>query len=374
MKVSIHARLRGAGRPKIRQMQFFCKEVSIHARLRGAGRPVAPSVFTVFHVVSIHARLRGAGRPLEAAGVEHLDTFQSTPGSEEPGDPTSAVSRSGLKGFNPRPAPRSRATHREGYGESRDAVSIHARLRGAGRPRCEIVCASVATFQSTPGSEEPGDLLRLQLTCWYQRFNPRPAPRSRATEEGRKAVSGVRVSIHARLRGAGRPHPQVKALRIPGSFNPRPAPRSRATVSGTDLGTQVPVSIHARLRGAGRLLAASDWLSCQTVSIHARLRGAGRPPRRQTWTTTTCFNPRPAPRSRATTLSHPRFRSSNVSIHARLRGAGRLFSFFNCRKYWLFQSTPGSEEPGDTPCPEAIRWHRCFNPRPAPRSRATPYS
>ena len=60
--------------------------------------------------------------------------FQSTPGSEEPGDMQSAIALIPRRTcFNPRPAPRSRAT--------------------SGLPRFLIP----ALFQSTPGSEEPGD-------------------------------------------------------------------------------------------------------------------------------------------------------------------------------------------------------------------------
>ena len=108
-----------------------------------------------------------------------VQTFQSTPGSEEPGDVARTVS------------------------SARIVVSIHARLRGAGRrgvaecihgddcfnprpaPRSRATSRRIAKmrptkFQSTPGSEEPGDVAPLR--AWI----------------------GFPVSIHARLRGAGR--------------------------------------------------------------------------------------------------------------------------------------------------------------------------
>ena len=67
-------------------------------------------------------------------GMDGTDLFQSTPGSEEPGDTI---------------------------------------LRWAeGLP---------LKFQSTPGSEEPGDLRANLLLSTQTSFNPRPAPRSRAT-------------------------------------------------------------------------------------------------------------------------------------------------------------------------------------------------
>ena len=60
--------------------------------------------------------------------------FQSTPGSEEPGDITTDDLPTGGTRFNPRPAPRSRAT----WGN--------------------VLFVALLRFQSTPGSEEPGDV------------------------------------------------------------------------------------------------------------------------------------------------------------------------------------------------------------------------
>ena len=251
--------------------------------------------------VSIHARLRGAGRRRRRLWRRLLKEFQSTPGSEEPGDsrrvtfaplgwgfnprpaPRSRATSRGPQGrwrsgrFNPRPAPRSRATRRRREHRIADGVSIHARLRGAGRRSSFFVPPDLSLFQSTPGSEEPGDPVEP------------------------KAKGEGAVSIHARLRGAGRP---ILALNW-----------ARAET----------VSIHARLRGAGRLGEPEALTEPTAVSIHARLRGAGRRVEPCDTLLDRRFNPRPAPRSRAT-------RARRGAI-----GPNR------------FQSTPGSEEPGDPP-------------------------
>ena len=189
-----------------------------------------------------------------------MATFQSTPGSEEPGDRVPP-------GFGNRPT-----------------VSIHARLRGAGRRWDHAGPCAVHRFQSTPGSEEPGDVSDGPRPRLPGCFNPRPAPRSRATST---------VAVRNGKRGC---------------FNPRPAPRSRATGEFPCVDVVSVVSIHARLRGAGRL-AYRTRLRCTSrfnprpaprsrateQFLHRRSHGDG-------------FNPRPAPRSRAT---RPRRRRSN---------------------------------------------------------------
>ena len=179
--------------------------------------------------------------------------FQSTPGSEEPGDCSGPASRCGARfGFNPRPAPRSRATHVVAVVVRDQRVSIHARLRGAGRLGTPSASGNVESFQSTPGSEEPGDLPQQPAD------HPDPLVSIHARLRGagrpghaRRRSDGIGVSIHARLRGAGRRGVHDCYVidwwfqSTPGSEEPgdvcRPEPRSRAGVS-----------IHARLRGAGR--------------------------------------------------------------------------------------------------------------------------
>ena len=68
-----------------------------------------------------------------------------------------AASTEGTTSFNPRPAPRSRATVTGEAVTQLLRVSIHARLRGAGRPTLADQELANLVFQSTPGSEEPGD-------------------------------------------------------------------------------------------------------------------------------------------------------------------------------------------------------------------------
>ena len=199
-------------------------------------------------------------------------------------------------------------------------------------------------FQSTPGSEEPGDSpgRRSLRPCWS--FNPRPAPRSRATMSFQAARIHRPVSIHARLRGAGRHH-KPASHRFTRCFNPRPAPRSRATLSDGETydgcrfqstpGSEEPGDVDIGNTGA-------HWV---------------------------CFNPRPAPRSRATPIIPALLKGISVSIHARLRGAGRPRRARAGRVRREFQSTPGSEEPGDAKPSAAAGASAGFNPRPAPGSR-----
>ena len=202
--------------------------VSIHARLRGAGRQGTLALRCRALPVSIHARLRGAGRHTVRVKRKRPKAFQSTPGSEEPGDSLALSPTPNTKSFNPRPAPRSRATVKGRSRRKHRVVSIHARLRGAGRQGSAIGFNTSNPFQSTPGSEEPGDNTLVPVTQLPTGFNPRPAPRSRAT-------------IILGFPGAGK-----------AGFNPRPAPRSRATRCESPALTAGGVSIHARLRGAGR--------------------------------------------------------------------------------------------------------------------------
>ena len=251
-----------------------------------------------------------------------------------------------LSSFNPRPAPRSRATRDEGFCSLEDCVSIHARLRGAGRPSDHNNFGTGLQFQSTPGSEEPGDPAIIAVG------------------------SLVVVSIHARLRGAGRPNMGAMSLSAwkfqstPGSEEPgdrrgKMQRRWRHSFQSTP-GSEEPGDQGRASRYAAAVLFQSTpgseepgdatrprQCSSVLVSIHARLRGAGRRVRMKCQRPRCRFNPRPAPRSRAT-------------------GSLGLLSDVQA-----FQSTPGSEEPGDRERWRGAEWESGFNPRPAPRSRAT---
>ena len=83
--------------------------------------------------------------------------FQSTPGSEEPGDGAGPDARAPDSRFNPRPAPRSRAT---GFQLQNHAHSKFQSTPGSEEPGdqcCQPATRGQWLFQSTPGSEEPGD-------------------------------------------------------------------------------------------------------------------------------------------------------------------------------------------------------------------------
>ena len=223
--------------------------------------------------------------------------FQSTPGSEEPGDGRGCLQSRPLHCFNPRPAPRSRATM----------------LRSSQSGSC--------LFQSTPGSEEPGDSTSWGAGYSGFMFQSTPGSEEPGDQKSWDTPPRDRVSIHARLRGAGRPW-SSRSLNALFGFNPRPAPRSRAT----------SVYILSCSPGAFQSTPGSeepgdkaliDDKPFDAVSIHARLRGAGRLWSMLNFGHNQCFNPRPAPRSRATHRQVTGRDGAGVSIHARLRGAGR---------------------------------------------------
>ncbi len=320
--------------------------------------------------------------------------FQSTPASEEAGDIRRLFGiMQDLDGFNPRPPPRRRATsidhdrqragtvsiHARLRGGGRPelradaarawlAVSIHARLRGGGRPDVRLRASGRAVFQSTPASEEAGDAGVGDdcQACWFQstpaseeagdstmptcgsrhgRFNPRPPPRRRATASEWTAAWYF-VSIHARLRGGGRPASSASKPVRAACFNPRPPPRRRATgnvfpaLRCSSFNPRPPPRRRATARAARVECAAARFnprppprrratrarsvvMAVQRVSIHARLRGGGRHERVHGIALVAGFNPRPPPRRRATHAVDRCARPILVSIHARLRGGGR---------------------------------------------------
>ncbi len=132
-------------------------------------------------------------------------------------------------GFNPRPAPKCRATG-AGHHLGRGAACFN--------PRPAPKCRATVRVRSSP--PPPGG------------FNPRPAPKCRATPAaGRHRLLRL-VSIHAPHRSAGRPEGAGLYHRDSGGFNPRPAPKCRATSVGSGRKVEHAVSIHAPHRSAGR--------------------------------------------------------------------------------------------------------------------------
>ncbi len=138
----------------------------------------------MLHIVSIHAPLRRTGRP----GRQRRFWGQRW-------------------GFNPRPAPKNGAT------------SIFTST-GPGLPQ----------FQSTPRSEERGDLWQGAGPLWQARFQSTP----RSEERGDMAW---KPSKHSRYVFQSTPRSEERGdLRtwaeisiIPPGFNPRPAPKNGAT-------------------------------------------------------------------------------------------------------------------------------------------------
>ncbi len=178
-------------------------------------------------------------------------------------------------------------------------------------------------------------------------FNPRAAPKDRATESSSCSQQPTRVSIHARPRRTARRGDCPSATSPSKSFNPRAAPKDRATASQTR-GVEVhAVSIHARPRRTARRRHPRRSLAC------------------------TCFNPRAAPKDRATICK--RLPTSTQSFQSTRGPEGPRDSQHSllCIIFSRFQSTRGPEGPRDWLRPGAAPGGRSFNPRAAPKDRAT---
>ena len=205
-KISIHAPLRG--RPFFSPSSILPSDFNPRPL---AGATSLSMVWLPFTLISIHAPLRG--RRGEMRNNNYTDEFQSTPpcgGDWHPG-----IRRRAPYHFNPRPL--AGATRCTGQGLSRDAISIHAPLRGRHR-----VC------EKNPA--------HLEISI-------------HAPLRGRQVASiqcrqGVGISIHAPLRGR---HETDASTGHSSHFNPRP-------LAGA---TGIPgyfvflsrISIHAPLRG-----------------------------------------------------------------------------------------------------------------------------
>ena len=192
-------------------------------------------------------------------------------------------------------------------------VSIHAPARGA---------------TGRPGS--PGYLVGLVSIHAPARGATPPAHLTVVTAEV--------VSIHAPARGATQPRAQSR--KPPSRFNPRPRARGdwatcsaryanryrfqstppregRPDLLPPDAQPLIVVSIHAPARGA-TWPTAQRRSAVQLVSIHAPARGATGC-FRSTFTSATCFNPRPRARGDSPATAGRRIHA--VSIHAPARGA-----------------------------------------------------
>ncbi len=231
--------------------------------------------------------------------LANRETFQSTRGPEGPRDGGHHQSMAFLRGFNPRAAPKDRATQairrwsvaltvsiharprrtarpqRNLDGRPRELVSIHARPRRTARPAQNAAIVAEALFQSTRGPEGPRDRAR------------------------RLDALATRVSIHARPR--------------------RTARRAHRPRDGGHGG----VSIHARPRRTARPVILPGHAVAGQVSIHARPRRTARPSVPAVVPVSACFNPRAAPKDRAT-------RARELALEIR-----------------RFQSTRGPEGPRD---------------------------
>ncbi len=154
-------------------------------------------------------------------------------------------------------------------------VSIHARPRRTARPSLDASwpirvrfnpraapkdrATKVAEllhcpmqFQSTRGPEGPRDMKSRAVRASFISFNPRAAPKDRATEQRGGVVNSRRVSIHARPRRTARRWARAGGRPTRYCFNPRAAPKDRATPGGGRGPGGRSVSIHARPRRTAR--------------------------------------------------------------------------------------------------------------------------
>ncbi len=192
-------------------------------------------------------------------------------------------------------------------------------------------------------------MLRLFLLVWLVSIH---APLRRTGRPCLASLAGSEfaVSIHAPLRRTGR-QSLACAVVVKITFQSTPRSEERGDIADSTAITAHGhgVSIHAPLRRTGRRENILHDLHWSGVSIHAPLRRTGR--RQDAEGGSICWQFQSTPRSeeRGDTIG-----GSNMSLDG------------------LFQSTPRSEERGD---PEGTRLAGLdrlgFNPRPAPKNGAT---
>jgi len=173
--------------------------------------------------VSIRAPIRRPGRLIRASMANGWVLFQSAPRSEDRGDSGNVYGITSCDSFNPRPDPKTGATNDCDGLHSKICVSIRAPIRRPGRrwrqccPRLRLV------FQSAPRSEDRGDCAECSPNPKSKCFNPRPDPKTGATESGCGSGLGEPVSIRAPIRRPGR-RPGAGSCGIASRF--QSAPRS----------------------------------------------------------------------------------------------------------------------------------------------------
>ena len=179
------------------------------------------------------------------------------------------------------------------------------------------------------------------------RFNPRPDPRTGATPmvEGQTAL--VHVSIRAPIRGPGR-HENQRRNHAIREFQSAPRSEDRGDALAVDGGVlEETVSIRAPLRGPGRLGATCFTILSSCFNPRPDPRTGATRKKRNAWSRLWSFNPRPDPRTGATFREGDNCDVEFVSIRAPIRGPGRLsfcsFEFCGLK----FQSAPRSEDRGD---------------------------
>ena len=302
--------------------------VSIRAPLTRAGRPVDLWPGPLSNAVSIRAPLTRAGRqapasplrsqlarfnprPAHASGATcggliprcRFDRFQSAPRSRERGDPALPDDDNSPWPVSIR-APLTRAGRLgNAHGPSSPmTVSIRAPLTRAGRLSGLIFHFRFGPFQSAPRSRERGDMVIAATTARQWSFNPRPAHASGATW----------YSLLWRPRRR--------------CFNPRPAHASGATWEALSIRRDRVVSIRAPLTRAGRRNVTPPTVSIAPFQSAPRSRERGDSRLRRRKFARTCFNPRPAHASGATSDITALVVAKFVSIRAPLTRAGRLRS------------------------------------------------
>jgi len=134
--------------------------------------------------------------------------------------------------FNPRPAPKCRATPKRHSRTGSCEVSIRARHLNAERPSRNALALCSWRFNPRPAPKCRATIMRFGMWGFpWGCFNPRPAPKCRATCATFTLAYPGCVSIRARHLNAER-HRRSSAPARAARFNPRPAPKCRATSGG----------------------------------------------------------------------------------------------------------------------------------------------
>ena len=163
------------------------------------------------------------------------------------------------------PSPRVRGTRvrlRDGHlhfrsqPETRDRNRVLVTIGHSGGARRSLTTSSI-DFNPRPPTRKRATRRVMRPPASKRRFNPRPPPRKRATTRASPNTHALPFQSTPASEEAGDSRAARPGSPTPWCFNPRPPPRRRATSHHPAVAVRAIVSIHARLRGSGR--PGSSW-------------------------------------------------------------------------------------------------------------------